>query len=121
MEVHDPPNQTRYVKQSRILAAGQTDFLSISPRPVCRNSTVPVGTPITGRPPDASERAGNVSLNQLLILPRRSPMFAAFPRSEYYQRVRLPPSLLSPSGWSIRLTYSTCYFQVRRRWISQVP
>jgi hypothetical protein len=31
MEVHDPPNQTRYVKQSRILAAGQTDFLSISP------------------------------------------------------------------------------------------
>ena len=35
-------------------------------------------------------------------------MCAAFPRSEYYQRVRLPPSLLSPSGWSIRLTYSAC-------------
>ena len=33
----------------------------------------------------------------------------AFPRSEYYQRVRLPPSLLSPSGWSIRLTYSACF------------
>src|SRR5437879_12654697 len=36
-------------------------------------------------------------------------MYAAFPRSEYYQRVRLPPSLLSPSGWSIRLTYSACF------------
>ncbi|HXN21665.1 MAG TPA: hypothetical protein VOA41_02850 [Candidatus Dormibacteraeota bacterium] len=47
----------------------------------------------------------------LLSLPRRFPMCAAFPRSEYYQRVRLPPSLLSPSGWSIRLTYSACYFQ----------
>src|SRR5215472_3225971 len=33
-------------------------------------------------------------------------MCTAFPRSEYYQRVRLPPSLLSSSGWSIRLTYS---------------
>ena len=38
-------------------------------------------------------------------------MYAAFPRSEYYQRVRLPPSLLSPSGWSIRLTYSVRYLQ----------
>src|SRR5207247_6029605 len=36
-------------------------------------------------------------------------MCTAFPRSEYYQRVRLPPSLLSPSGWSIRLTYSACF------------
>ena len=36
-------------------------------------------------------------------------MCPAFPRSEYYQRVRLPPSLLSPSGWSIRLTYSACF------------
>jgi hypothetical protein len=36
-------------------------------------------------------------------------MCMAFPRSEYYQRVRLPPSLLSPSGWSIRLTYSACF------------
>jgi ketosteroid isomerase-like protein len=36
-------------------------------------------------------------------------MCPAFPRSEYYQRVRLPLSLLSPSGWSIRLTYSACF------------
>jgi hypothetical protein len=56
-----------------------------------------------------SECAGNVSLDQPLNLPRCFPMFAAFPRSEYYQRVRLPPSLLSPSGWSIRLTYSARY------------
>ena len=33
-------------------------------------------------------------------------MYAAFPRSEYYQQVRLPPSHLPPSGWSFRLTYS---------------
>ena len=33
-------------------------------------------------------------------LPRRFPMYAAFPRSEYYQRVRLPPSRLSSSGFA---------------------
>ena len=33
-------------------------------------------------------------------------MYAAFPRSEYYQRVRLPPVHLSSSGWSIRSAYS---------------
>ena len=40
-------------------------------------------------------------------------MYAAFPRSEYHQRVRLPPSLLSPSGCSIRLTYSAPYPQTQ--------
>src|SRR5262245_23521984 len=34
-------------------------------------------------------------------------MYAAFPRSEYYQRVRLPAWRLPSSGWSIRSTYST--------------
>ena len=34
-------------------------------------------------------------------------MCAAFPRSEYYQRVRLPAWRLPSSGWSIRSTYST--------------
>ena len=33
-------------------------------------------------------------------------MCAAFPRSEYYQRVRLPPPRLPPSGRSLRLAYS---------------
>lgn len=33
-------------------------------------------------------------------------MYAAFPRSEYYQRVRLPPQRLPPLGWSFRLAYS---------------
>src|SRR5258706_11421531 len=55
--------------------------------------------------------AGNVSPDQQLNLPRCFPLYAAFPRSEYYQRVRLPPSLLSPSGWPIRLTYSARYLQ----------
>src|SRR5256886_12800986 len=64
---------------------------------------------LCGHSSPTSDCAGNVSLDQLLNLPRCFPMYAAFPRSEYYQRVRLPPSLLSPSGWSIRLTYSACF------------
>ena len=36
-------------------------------------------------------------------------MYAAFPRSEYYQRVRLPPLHLPSSGWSIRSAYSVTY------------
>jgi hypothetical protein len=52
-------------------------------------------------------------VDQPLNLPRCFHMYAAFPRSEYYQRVRLPPSLLSPSGWSIRLTYSARYRQTK--------
>jgi hypothetical protein len=64
---------------------------------------------LCGHSSPTSERAGNVSPDQQLNLPRCFPMCTAFPRSEYYQRVRLPPSLLSPSGWSIRLTYSACF------------
>src|SRR5215469_3633692 len=55
---------------------------------------------LCGHSSPTSECAGNVSLDQQLNLPRRFPMYAAFPRSEYYQRVRLPPSCLSPSGFA---------------------
>src|SRR5215471_3453360 len=55
---------------------------------------------LCGHSSPTSECAGNVSLDQQLNLPRRFPMYAAFPRSEYSQRVRLPPSCLSPSGFA---------------------
>jgi len=42
-------------------------------------------------------------------------MYAAFPHSEYYQRVRLPPSHLSSSGWSFRLTYSALTYRTKTR------
>ena len=35
-------------------------------------------------------------------------MYVAFPRSEYYQRVRLPPQHLHPYGWSFQFAYSAC-------------
>lgn len=44
-------------------------------------------------------------LKHLVLLPR-FPMYAVFPRSEYYQGIRLPPQRLPPCGWSIRLAYS---------------
>jgi len=40
------------------------------------------------------------------ILPCRFPMYTAFPRSEYYQQVRLPLQLPLACGWSFQLTYS---------------
>ena len=40
-----------------------------------------------------------------LTLPRPFPMYAAFPRSEYYERVRLPPQHPLPYGWSIQSAY----------------
>ena len=43
---------------------------------------------------------------QVSTLPRRFPVYAAFPHSEYYQRVRLPPWLPLPYGWSFQLAYS---------------
>src|SRR5215471_13666418 len=55
---------------------------------------------LCGHSSPTSECAGNVSLDQQLNLPRRFPMYAAFPRSEYSQRVRLPPSRLSSSGFA---------------------
>lgn len=33
-------------------------------------------------------------------------MYVAFPRSEYYQRVRLPSQHLHPYGWSFQFAYS---------------
>jgi hypothetical protein len=42
-----------------------------------------------------------VSPTRSCALPRRFPMYAAFPRSEYYQRVRLPPQRLPPLGMTI--------------------
>jgi hypothetical protein len=44
-------------------------------------------------------------LKPLALLPR-FPMYAAFPRSEYYQGIRLPSRHLPPCGWSIQLAYS---------------
>ena len=44
---------------------------------------------------------------QVITLPRRFPLYVAFPHSEYYQRVRLPPRRPPPYGWSFQLAYST--------------
>jgi hypothetical protein len=55
-----------------------------------------------------------------LTLPRPVPMYAAFPRSEYHERVRLPPSRRPSSEWFFRSAYSAREGP-RRRWISQVP
>jgi len=63
---------------------------------------------------------GDVSLAQLLDLLRRFPLCAAFPRSEYYQRIRLPRQRRSSYGWSIQSAYSTDR-RSRPSWISQVP
>src|SRR6202045_3121949 len=46
-----------------------------------------------------------VFLQPSLTLPRPFPMYAAFPRSDYYGRVRLPPSHQLPSEWFFRLAY----------------
>jgi hypothetical protein len=63
---------------------------------------------------------GDVSLVQPLDLLRRFPLCAAFPRAEYYQRIRLPRQRRPSSGWSIQSAYSiTC--RSRPSWISQVP
>lgn len=56
---------------------------------------------------------------QVITLPRRFPMYVAFPHSEYYQRVRLPPPHPPSYGWSFQSAYSA--FVQRLRWISQVP
>ena len=63
---------------------------------------------------------GDVSLAQLLDLLRRFPLCAAFPRAEYYQRIRLPRRHRRSYGWSIQFVYSTGH-QPRPSWISQVP
>src|SRR5215813_10461253 len=52
-------------------------------------------------------RVGDVSLAQLLDLLRRFPVYAAFPRAEYYQRIRLPQRRRPSSGWSFQSAYST--------------
>src|SRR5215831_18502273 len=62
---------------------------------------------------------GDLSLAQLLDLLRRFPVYAAFPRAEYYQRIRLPRQRRPPYGWSIQSAYSTQHS--RPAWISQVP
>jgi hypothetical protein len=49
---------------------------------------------------------GDVSPDPSLDLPRRFPLYTAFPCSEYYQRVRLPPPHLLPYGWSFQSAYS---------------
>src|SRR5439155_7310615 len=49
---------------------------------------------------------GDVSLVQLLDLLRRFLLCAAFPRAEYYQRIRLPRQHRPSSGWSIQSAYS---------------
>src|SRR6202521_2292602 len=49
---------------------------------------------------------GDVSLAQLLDLLRRFPPCAAFPRAEYYQRIRLPRQHRPSYGWSIQSAYS---------------
>jgi hypothetical protein len=50
---------------------------------------------------------GDVALAQLLDLRRRLPMCAAFPRAEYYQRLRLPRPRRPSYGWSVQSAYST--------------
>src|SRR5262249_25952128 len=62
---------------------------------------------------------GDVSLAQLLDLLRRFPVYAAFPRAEYYQRIRLPRQRRPPYGWSLQSAYSMQHS--RPSWISQVP
>jgi len=47
-----------------------------------------------------------VSPHLSLDLPRRFPLYTAFPCSEYSQRVRLPPPPLLPYGWSFQSAYS---------------
>src|SRR5262245_46652842 len=64
-------------------------------------------------------RVGDVSLAQPLDLLRRFPVYAAFPRAEYYQRIRLPRQRRPSYGWSIQLAYSL--YRARPSWISQVP
>ena len=51
-------------------------------------------------------RVGDVSLLKSLALRPRFPMYAAFPRAEYYQGLRLPPRRLPSYGWSFQLAYS---------------
>ena len=51
--------------------------------------------------------AGDVSSRKTLVLLPCFPMHAAFPRSEYYQGIRLPPRRLPSCGWSFQLAYST--------------
>src|SRR5215831_2207561 len=51
--------------------------------------------------------AGDVSARKTLGLLPRFPLYAAFPRAEYYQGIRLPPWRLLSYGWSFRLAYST--------------
>src|SRR5215471_12698134 len=51
--------------------------------------------------------AGDVSARKNLVLLPRFPMYAAFPRAEYYQGIRLPPGRLLSYGWSFRSAYST--------------
>ena len=63
---------------------------------------------------------GDVSLSQFLDLRRRFPVCAAFPRAEYYQRLRLPRQHQPSSGWSIQSAYSIGR-RSRPSWISQVP
>jgi len=60
-----------------------------------------------------------VALAQLLDLLRRFPLCAAFPRAEYYQRIRLPRQRRPSYGWSIQSAYSMP--RSRPSWISQVP
>ena len=65
--------------------------------------------------------AGNVSLNRQLNLSRLFPMYAAFPRSEYYKRA--PTSTVT--FISLRVSHSVDILGPccgpRWRWISQVP
>src|SRR5215510_14221667 len=51
--------------------------------------------------------AGDVSARKHLVLLPRFPMYAAFPRAEYFQGIRLPPWRLPSYGWSFQLAYST--------------
>ncbi len=67
--------------------------------------------------------AGDVSLKSGFILLRRFPMCAAFPRSEYYQRIRLRTVASAflrndpyRPAYSIRFVHGP-----RPQWISQVP
>lgn len=46
---------------------------------------------------------------QEITLPCRFPVYVAFPCSEYYQQVRLPPQLPLACGWSVQLAYSVFY------------
>src|SRR5713101_5003734 len=63
---------------------------------------------------------GDVSPVQHLDLLRRFPLCAAFPRAEYYQRIRLPRQHRPSYGWSFQSANSTDR-RSRPSWISQVP